>query len=168
MIGQASNQMLAKMEQEIQAKIPQNLKAGFERVIHAGMSILYSQNLNQQLKQRIAQTKDPITEAADGAARMVTVLYSQSKKTMPTELLMPAAMVFAIEYVDLLAKAGKAQITPQFIGELAQAVTESVMKAMGISKEKLKQVMAERTAQINQGAQPQQAGIIGGAKAQGV
>jgi len=152
MIGQASNPLLAKVEQGVQAKVPPALQDGLSRVVHAGMSILYAPTLKAQLQQRIAQTKNPAQEAGQGAARMITELYAQSKKTMPGALIMPAAMIFALEYVDLLAKAGKAQVTPSLIDQLTQTVSDSVLQAMGITKDKLQQIIAARQGGAAPGA----------------
>lgn len=168
MLGQASNPMLAQAEEGIQAKVPQNLRAGLEKVIHAGLTIMYSPNLAKQRNERIANTSNPAQDAGQGAARLVLNLYEQSGKKMPPELVVPAAMIFAFEYLDLVAKAGKAEITPEIIASATQAVADAVLPMMGITKDKLALLMAKA-----RGGQPPQApaapapsaGIIGTAQA---
>jgi hypothetical protein len=173
MLGQASNPMLEQAEQGIQSKVPQNLQAGLQKVIHAGLTIMYSPKLAQQRNQRLAQTTDPAKDAGEGSARLVLNLYQQSNKTMPPELVVPAAMIFAFEYLDLIAKAGKAQITPDVIAKTTQAVADSVLPMMGITKDKLAALIAQSQqggAQPAAGAPaaptaPAPAGIIGKAQA---
>jgi hypothetical protein len=171
MLGQASNPMLAQAEEGIVAKVPENLKASFEKVVHAGLTIMYSPKLEQQLNQRIASSSDPAKEAAEGAARMMSNLYQQSGKKLPIPLVIPAAMVFGFEWLDLVAKAGKADITPDLIAQTTQAIADSVLPMMGITKDKLAQLVAQSQsggAQQPAGApsapQPS-AGIIGTAQA---
>jgi hypothetical protein len=151
MLGQASNPMLAQAEEGILAKVSDNMKDGLQRVVHAGLTIMYSPQLEQQRNERIAATSDPVKEASEGAVRLVLNLYKQSDQKMPTDLVVPASMVFAFEYLDLLAKAGKAQVAPDLIAQATKATGEAALRLMGIGQDKIAQV----TAQGQQGgAQP--------------
>ena len=168
-LGTASNPMLAQAEEGIAAKMPANLSDSFSKVIHAGLTIIYSPKLSDQRNARIAATHDPVKEAADGAARLVSNLYQQSGKKLPIPLVVPAAIIFGFEWLDLLAKAGKAQITPDLIAQTTQAVADAVLPLMGITKDKLAQLMAKAQAGGAQtGVDPQTpappAGIIAGAQ----
>lgn len=143
MIGHASNEMLAQAEQGIIAKVPPELKQGLDKVLHAGMTIMYSPKLAEQRNQRIAATTDPVKDAAEGSARMVSNLYQQSGKKLPVPLIVPAAMVFGFEWLDLLAKAGKAEVTPDMIAQTTQAIADAVLPLMGITKDKLAGMVAK-------------------------
>lgn len=162
MLGQASSPMLAKAEQGIQAKVPQKLQADLERAVHAGLMILYSPKLKADLQKKLAATTDPVTDAARGAAHMLSNLFQQSGKRIPPAVMVPAAGILAFEYLDLLAKAGKVQITPDIIDKTAIAVSDALLPAMGITPEKMQQALA----QAKQGGGPAGAvpphGIIAG------
>lgn len=149
MLGNASNPMLEQAEQGIQSKVPQNLQSGLEKVVHAGLTIMYSPNAAQSRNQQIAASKDPANEAAQGSARLISNLYQQSGKKLPVPLIVPAAMIFAFEYLDLVAKAGKAQITPELIDQTTQAVADAILPMMGITKDKLASLIKQ-----SQGGQP--------------
>lgn len=177
MLGNASNPMLAQAEQGIQAKIPQDKQADFQKVIQAGLTIMYSPKLEQQRNANLANSKDPISDASQGASRLILNLYQQSGKKLTPDLLIPAAIIFALEYLDLVAKAGKTQITPDMIAQVTQATVNSVLPLFKdpqgnpvLSLDKIQQMGA--AAQQQQGSQsqaaPQQAaapsgGIIGSA-----
>lgn len=147
MLGQASNPMLAQAEEGIRAKVPQELQSSLEKIVHAGLTIMYSPNLTQQRNERIATSKDPAKEAGEGAARMISNLYQQSGKKLPIPLVVPAAMIFAFEWLDLIAKTGKTQITPDLIAQTTKSVADAILPLMGITKEKL----ASLTQQAQQG-----------------
>ena len=167
MLGKSSHDMLAQAEQGIQAKVPQELQTALQKVLNAGATILYSPKLSAQLKQKIAATTDPVKDASEGAARMISNLYQQSNKTIPVALIVPAAMILAFEYLDLVAKAGKAQITPQMIAQTTTAVGDTVLPLFGVTKDKLAQMVAQAKSQggTAQPAAPAPAGIIGSAQA---
>lgn len=171
MLGQTSNPMLEQAEQGIQSKVPSNLQEPLSRVVHAGLTIMYSPQLAQQRNDHMAVSKDPAQDAGQGAARLISNLYQQSNKTMPVEVIVPASMIFAFEYLDLVAKAGKVQITPDLIAQATQAVADAVLPLLGVTKDKL----AGMIAQSQRGGTPGQssapaaptpsAGIIGNAQA---
>lgn len=143
MLGNASNQMLEQAEQGIQAKVPQNMQGDLAKVVHAGLTILYSPKLQQQRNARIAATTDPVKDAGEGSARMMSNLFQQSGKKIPLPLLIPAGMILAFEYLDLLAKAGKAQITPELIAAASKSVADNLLPLFGATPDKVAQVMAQ-------------------------
>lgn len=153
MLGQATNQMLEQAEQGIQSKIPAAQQDAFSRIVHAGLTIMYSPQLAQQRNQRMASVTDPVKDAATGAERMMSNLYQQSGKKMPPALIVPAALVLAYEWLDLLAKAGKAQITPDLIAQATQAVSQQVLALMGLTPDKIAALKAQ-AGQAGAGAPP--------------
>lgn len=149
MLGQASNPMLQQAEDGIKAKVPQNQQDALDKVVHAGLTILYSPKLAQQRNERIAATTDPVKDAGEGAARMMSNLFQQSGKKMPLPVIIPAGMILALEFLDLLAKAGKAQVTPDLIAKVSKAVADSLLPLFGATPDKVQQAMAQ-----SKGAQP--------------
>ncbi len=157
--------MLAQAEQAIQAKIPPAMQANFEKVVHAGLTILYSPKLAQQRNAQLANVTDPAQLAGQGAARMVSNLFQQSGKKIPIPLIIPAAMVLAFEFLDLAAKAGKAQITPDLIAKATQAVADAILPLFGATKDKVAQMTAQKAGAPAAPAPAPAGGIIGNAQA---
>lgn len=170
MLGQTSNPMLSQCEQGIQAKVPANMQTNFMKVVHAGLTIMYAPQTKDLLQKGIAASNDPAKEAAAGATRLISNLYQQSGKTLPIALVVPTAMIFAFEYLDLVAKAGKAQITPDMISTTTTAVSDALLPLLGVTKDKLASMAAAAKQQQPQGgasapqapAAPAPGGIIAG------
>lgn len=137
MLGNAHDPLLQQAEQGIQSKVAPNMQGPLSQVVHAGLTVLYAQQNAAQLQKRIAAITDPAKEAGDGSARMLSNLYQQSNKTMPKQVIVPAAMIMAFEFLDLCAKAGKAQITPDLVAKTAQATADAIMPLFGITKDML-------------------------------
>lgn len=150
MLGHASNPLLEQAEQGVQSKIPGAQQQAFGRIVHAGLTVMYAPQLAQQRQQRMASVTDPVSDAAQGASRMMSNLYQQSGKKMPVALIVPAALVLGYEWLDLLAHAGRAQITPDLIEKATQAISQSVLNLMGLTPDKI----AQLKAQAGQGAAP--------------
>ncbi len=140
-LGHTHDKMLAQAEQNIQAKVLPQYQQILAQVVNAGLSIMYSQQNAQQRSKHIQESKDPVMEAANGAARLCVVINDQSKKggrpptPHPEHIYPNAAMIFAFEYLDLLAQAGKAQITPDLISKTTAATADAILPVLGIKKD---------------------------------
>ena len=151
MLGEATYPILVKAEKGIADKVPENRQADFNKVVHAGLTIMYSSKLKSQRDQRLAQTTDPVKDASEGATRLITNLYLQSKKTIDGALITPATMTFAIEYLDLVGKAGMAEITPELLDQVIAATGDAIMAML--PQDKVKAAIAS----ANNAQAPQQA-----------
>ena len=144
MLGKPANPMIDKAEMAIEAKVPAKFKGALAKVVHAGLTIMYAPSLKETMMHRIATSTSPAQDAGQGAARLVVELDKQSKGTMPQALRTPAAMLFAFEYLDLVAKVGKVQITPQLISDATQATGDALLTAMGVKQQQLQQMIAAK------------------------
>ena len=163
-IGKATNLLLIQSENGIRAKVPSNLKSAFDRVIEAGLTVMYSPEISSRRHAFIEQSKDQAKDAGEGAERLIKNLYAQSNKTMPEDVIVPCAMIFAFEYLDLVEKTGKAQITPDLVGKATMITSQSVLQGMyGITKDHLEQIMRQHQAGqpvTLPGAPPAKVGIL--------
>ncbi|MFZ6757963.1 hypothetical protein ACO0K9_12210 [Undibacterium sp. Ji50W] len=142
MLGQASNSMLAQAEQGIQSKVAAQFQSALSKVVNAGLTIMYAPQNKEMRLQRMAQAGNPASDAGAGAARMISNLYAQSNKQMPLEVVVPASMIFAFEYLDLLVKVKRLAITPDLIAATTQAVADAVLPMFGVSKDHMTQLVA--------------------------
>ena len=165
MLGQTTNPMLAKAEEGIQAKVKPAMQANLSKVVHAGLTIMYSPQMADARNKHLSEVTDFVGEAGKGSARMIYNLYLQSKKKMPLDIVVPACMIFAFEYLDLIEKAGKIKVTPDVISQVTQGVSEAVLPMFGVTPEKMATLMQQTQQKQAQGqtpAKPQ--GIIAGAQ----
>lgn len=155
-IGKASNPQLQKAEQALVAKIPQQMRQDFDRVIAAGLQILYAPQLRDKLMQKL-KDGNPVKDAADGAVRLTAELFKQSKGTLPRPLVVPAVMIFAFEYLDLAGQAGMIQVDTRAIAETARLASENVLRLAGLTDDKIRQA-----TQAAQGASSAPGGLVAG------
>ena len=92
----------------------------------------------------------------------MTILYQQSKKTMPITVMGPTAFLLMLEGLDFLEKAGKIEVTPDLLDEATKDFGSSFLQLFGVTPEKMQSMIAAK-----QGGQPQPptppAGILAGA-----
>jgi hypothetical protein len=141
MIGKTTNALLQKTEQAIQTKIPAILQQAFQRALTAGLSIMYSPQMQPKMMQGIQSIADPAQGAARGAANLLSVLMQQSGGKIPMSLAVPVAMCFLCEFLDLMEKAGKLQLTVQVIAQATQDASGNILQMFGVSPGSLRQMV---------------------------
>lgn len=163
MLGQTTNSLLKKMEQDISAKVPANMKDAFERTITAGLTIMYSASSNKIMKDQLSKPGDPLSNVGEGAAKLVGKLIQQSNHTMPNSIAAPAAMIFMCEGLDFLEKSGKIEVNPDTLSQAAQDTGAYVLQVLGVSQDMLHSVVEKHGQQGATQAPQSQPGIIGAA-----
>jgi hypothetical protein len=177
MLGKTTNPLLQQTEQAVQGKIPQAMQLGFQRVVMAGLTLMYSAPLHQRMIAGLQSAQNPEKNAAQGAANLVGTLLNQSRGSIPIPLLAPAAIVIMCEILDFLSQAGKIQVTQQLISQCAKDTGDAVLKMLKISQGQVHQVVAHGMSSAHRRAQaprlpaqsiqatapPQSYGIIGNA-----
>ena len=151
-----TNPLLQQTEQAIMQKIDPKLQMQLQRTVTAGLQIMYGSKDNLIAKQ-LGKSSDYAHNVGEGAAKLVGILYQQSKKTMPPSIAVPAATIFMCEGLDFLEKAGKVKVNPDLLSEATQDMGAAVMQLFGVSPDKMQSMMA----QAQQRQQPP--GIIAGA-----
>jgi hypothetical protein len=163
MLGKTTNLMLEKAEEGIQAKVKPAMQANLSKVVHAGLTIMYSPQMADARNKHLNEVTDFAAEAGKGSSRMIYNLYLQSKKKMPLDIVVPACMIFAFEYLDLIEKAGKIKVTPDVIAKATQSVSDAVLPMFGITPDKMNKLVQQSQQKQGQ-TPPKPQGIISGAQ----
>lgn len=153
MINAKANPLLAKTEQAVRAKVPPDQMKAFEKIIAAGVKVMYSEGMHKLILQQFQSNDNPAEAAGEGAAKLMGILINQSKGTMPMEAGMPASDVILLEILDMLDELGKLKVDKNTLAEAAQSKASALMQLFGITPQKLDQMMA----QAQQKKQPEQA-----------
>jgi hypothetical protein len=157
MLGTTTNPLLQQTEQGVLQKVKPELKAPLERTVTAGLQVMYSKP--EVLIQQLSKSNDFAHSVGEGSAKLVGVLFHQSKNTMPISIAVPAAVIFMCEGLDFLEKAGKVKVSPELLAEATQDTTASVLQLFGVTQDKMREAVAKKGGQS-----PQPKGIVGTAQ----
>lgn len=138
------NKTLQQADQALRAKSknPQAL----DRVVQAGLGTMFSEGGSKLFKEQIDKPGDIVDHAAEGAAKLVGVLYEKSKRSMPMDALVQGCMVLLFHGLDFLEQAGKVQVTPEVLAAATKAAGSYVLQLLGVTPQKLQQMTAKATA----------------------
>lgn len=139
MLGQTTNPQLEQVEQAVQAKVPPELMDAFNRIVTAGLKVMYSPETRQMLANQLKQPGDPSQIVGEGIAKLMGILYQQSKGTMPMKAAIPAAQVLTCEAIDFAAKAGIMEVSSQTIADCTKEMVTYLLQVFGFSQAKIQQ-----------------------------
>lgn len=162
MQGQTTNQILQQVEQQISAKVDQNLQPAFQKVVNLGMNIMHSEQSHKFMVDELKKEGEPAEKAGEGVAKLMGMIAHKSQGTLLKPKLMRAfmagAQVLLCEALDFMEKSGMIQITNDTVAHATQAMTGYLLQMLGVSKEKMQSLAQQAAAkQGEQGAMPQDA-----------
>lgn len=124
-------------------RIPPELQDAYERVVVAGMKVMFSKETNKYVLSAIEGQGSNAEKLGGGVAELLIMLFAQSNKTMPPQIIIPAGTELVVQAADFVKKAGLMQVTNQDIGDGIQVMISLVMKAFGADPQKLFQKIGQ-------------------------
>lgn len=140
---------------EIRSKmtVPPELKPAYDKIVAAGMRVMFSDKTNSLMMQQLKATPDIVKNIADGIAGLMGILFKNSNNKMPQQLIIPAALDLMMHAVDYIIKTKMAQLTPQQIGAATEATINAVLAKFNISPQQAQQILAQMGQKAQGGTQ---------------
>jgi len=146
------NPLLQRTQDAILQKVDPRLVPVVKKLVDAGKQVMYSEKTRKMTLQQLGDGKDPEKIGA-GIAKLIGILYSESKKTAPIQALVPAGVLLMCEGLDFLEQAGAVKVTPDFLSQCTMAMGSNVAQLFGATPDKL-QGMMNQVKQGQGGAAP--------------
>lgn len=159
MLGKTTNPLLQKTEQQTEAKVLPKFKGAFDRIISAGLKVMYSPETHDMMVSQLGEQNPPEINVGEGVAKLMGILWHEGKGTLPMQAFIPASLILLCEGMDFAEKAGKIQVTPDTLAAATKELMSSLMQILGITPEKIQAAKA----QAQPAQQAARKGIIGAA-----
>jgi hypothetical protein len=122
-------------------KMPPELQEAYDRVVIAGMKVMFSKESHRAMLQEI-QRPGPLGERlGKGVAGLLLMLFKESNGTMPPAVMIPAGVKLLMEAVDFLRKSGLEKPTNADIGDGIQIMMATVLEKFGVAPDKMEQLL---------------------------
>lgn len=160
------NPLLQNAESAILKKADPRIAPTIKKTVSAGEKVMYADSTRHMLKAQLGSGKDPETIGA-GIAKLAGILYQQSKKQLPPQILMPAAAILLFRGLQFLEDAGTVKVDANFLAECTKAMGSALAQLFGATPDKLQAMVQQAQAKQGQSAQPQAAppqGLVAGAQ----
>lgn len=160
MIGKTQNEILQQVEQAIVAKVPPDKKNAFDRIVTAGLKVMYDPQSHPLMVKQLSKPGDPATIAGEGAGALLGMIYKESKGSLPITEGVMASQIWLCEALDFMAQSGQIQITNDLVANATKSLMSHILQIFGVNPAKINQA-----AQAGQQANAKPDGIVGGAMA---
>ena len=118
-------------------KLPPELQQAYERVVVAGMKMMFSKETNKYMLQQLEAPGSMAEKLGSGVAELMLMLFMQSNKTMPPQVIIPAGSELVVQAADFINQAGLAEVTNRDVGDGIQVMMAIILKQFGIDPAKL-------------------------------
>lgn len=135
-------------QQHLNAKLPPAKQQALERIVVAGMKVMFDKQTHQMMLTELDAPGDMVTKLAEAATRLMILLYKHSNGTMPGDLIIPAGGVLMAKACEFLNHTGDTVTEDQFRQALT-AMTKLIIKVASAPGQG-----ATSSAQPNAGATP--------------
>lgn len=126
--------------------IPPNLRDAFERVVLAGMKVMYSPETEEMVAQTLEGPGEMWKKIGEGVAGLMMILDKQSGKGIPQDIMIPAAIELVNEAGSHLSAIGQ-KVTPEDIKTATQYVVVLLAKKLGANDQQIMGMFAGKEAQ---------------------
>ena len=122
-------------------KMPPQLQEAYERVVLAGMKVMFSKETNKLLLDELDGEGDTAEKLGRGIAGLMLMLFKESNQTMPPAVIIPAGMELMMQAVDFVRRAGLAEVTNKDIGDAMEIFIGTVISQFGGNTQKMYQLV---------------------------
>jgi hypothetical protein len=149
-IMQSNGNVLSRVENGIMSKVDPKDVPVVNRIVVAGMKIMFSQATHSLMLEAINKPGDLVENVGMGVADLMILMYRQSRGTMPIGPAVTSSVVLLCHALDYLAKSGKIQISNDVVASATKAMMAYLLQKMGVSPEKMQALGAQQA--IGKGA----------------
>jgi len=143
------NPMIVKAEAAIDAKVSPTDKQAYDKIVLAGMKVLFSKETHKELFEGLEQAEDKMTMAVEGIIGLLGMLFKESRNTMPLGPMILAGQSLLMEGLDFMEQAGMIEVTPDVLAEVTQKYVETLLPNIGLPADKMQAALGQLQGVMN-------------------
>ena len=122
-------------------KMPPELQEAYERVVIAGMKVMFSKESHKLMLDEI-QKEGPIGQKLGmGIAGLMLLLVKESNNTIPPEVIIPAGVNLLSRAADFIRKSEIEKITNADIGDAMEVMISTILQKFGVEPEQMAEML---------------------------
>lgn len=115
----------------------------FERIVAAGMKVIYNQSTFQTLVQNLRQSKDPVGDTAKGMVGVLQIMARKARGTIPAPALLQAGMALLLDALDFLEQAGMLKVDAKVLDQATEDYMNALLPTVGLSGDKMNSILSQ-------------------------
>lgn len=127
----------SSMAKEMASKIPPEREEAFSRVVKAGMKIMFSEKTHQYMVKELSKEGDMAQNIGQAMGGLMILMFEESNRTMPGDVLIPAGSYLLFQGADYLEKTLGEDIPSDVLADAYQVMIETINQSLGIDSNRL-------------------------------
>lgn len=125
--------MIAKAK----ADVPANLQPMLDKVVLSGMRIMFDKGSHQMALAELNKPGPLAQRLTNGMVALMYLLWTQSNKTIPPQLMVPATLILTLRAFQFLQLSKDPEATKQVMGDAVHGSVQGVMDRFGATEDRL-------------------------------
>jgi hypothetical protein len=148
--GGMTNQMLIDIQRNIESKVSPENKQRYDKTVLAAETLMFDPKTHQnmELVKNPDSQQNLVETVSKGVSGLMWLLYQQSKKSLPAEVLVFAGTTTICKVLDFAERGLKLPVTPEIISQTTKRTTDKLFEQMGITPEQLKAAITQGKQEI--------------------
>ena len=133
-----------------------NLGDAYDRVLTAGMKMMYSKENADTIHKLITDEQVPVAnKLGEGTANLLVMMDNQGNGTIPKEVLVPVGVALMFEAADYLFEIG-VDVTDADIGDALELMIKGIFTGYGIDPDQMDKIIDDMGKKLGfeDGAEP--------------
>jgi hypothetical protein len=127
--------------EQMRSLLDGKLGDAYDRVLTAGMKLMYSADNSQMMQQIIMDEQIPVAnKLGEGIANLLVMMDNQGNGTIPKEVLVPVGVALMFEAADYLFEVG-IEFTENDLGGALELLIRSILVGYGLDPSKIDNVI---------------------------
>ena len=135
-----SKQDLTPENVQATIEMPPELQEAYDRIVLAGMKVLFNEGTNRELLKRIEGPGPIGIRLGKGMATLMLLLFKQSNETMPPNVMIPAGIYLLAQAADFLKRSEVEEIDNEDIGDAMVEYINTLITSFGGNTQKMYQL----------------------------
>jgi hypothetical protein len=140
----SSDPLIAQLQKAIRAKVPPQYAVAVQKIYLAGMKLMFSPETHQHMVQAIQSDTDPGHAVGAGIVSLITMMFQQSKGTLPIPACVPAGVLLVAEGLDFMEQTKMIpKVTPDMVDSAVQTLVSMLMQKVGMTPDRMAQIATQ-------------------------
>lgn len=126
--------------------IPEEMKDAYNRVVMAGMKIMFSQETHQFMLQQLDGPEPLAQKLGEGIGMLMMMIHGESNGTIPPYTIFPAGQNLMLQAIEFIQEGG-VDVTDQEFGDALEIFYRFVAEKFGTTLEELLEIAQQQGAQ---------------------
>lgn len=145
-----TNEMLIQIQKNIESKVSPENKQRYDKTVLAAETLMFDPKTHQnmELVKNPASQQNLVETVSKGVSGLMWLLYQQSKRSLPAEVLIYAGTTTICKVLDFAERGLRLPVTPDIIAQTTKRTTDKLFEQMGITPEQLKAAITQGKQEI--------------------